>query len=99
MSAAMGFFSRGFKNEFETAVVIEPSVFEPLKFYCIFSLTSLLNTLIFFVVKYESEALARTAKASHIFQQKNWSTVKCLSFGTPKNIKISICSKCKIDYF
>ena len=29
MSAAMGF-----KNEFETAVVNEPSVFEPLKFYC-----------------------------------------------------------------
>ena len=23
------------KNEFETAVVNEPSVFEPLKFYCI----------------------------------------------------------------
>ena len=24
----------GLKNEFETAMVIEPSVFEPLKFYC-----------------------------------------------------------------
>ena len=34
-SAAMGFFSRGLKNEFETVVVNEPSVFEPLKFYCI----------------------------------------------------------------
>ena len=34
-SAAMGFFSIGLKNEFETAVVNEPSVFEPLKFYCI----------------------------------------------------------------
>ena len=34
-SAAMGFFSQGHKNEFETAVVNEPSVFEPLKFYCI----------------------------------------------------------------
>ena len=33
-SAAMGFCSRGLKNEFETAVVNEPSVFEPLKFYC-----------------------------------------------------------------
>ena len=31
----MGFFSKGLKNEFETAVVNEPSVFEPLKFYCI----------------------------------------------------------------
>ena len=29
-----GIFSRGLKNEFETAVVNEPSVFEPLKFYC-----------------------------------------------------------------
>ena len=25
----------GLKNKFETAVVNEPSVFEPLKFYCI----------------------------------------------------------------
>ena len=33
-SAAMGFFSKGLKNEFETDVVNEPSVFEPLKFYC-----------------------------------------------------------------
>ena len=33
--AAVGFFSKGFKDEFETAVVNEPSVFEPLKFYCI----------------------------------------------------------------
>ena len=30
-SAAMGFFSKGLKNEFETAVVNEPSVFKPLK--------------------------------------------------------------------
>ena len=28
-------FSQGLKNEFETAVVNEPSVFEPLKFHCI----------------------------------------------------------------
>ena len=28
-----GTFSKGLKNEFETAVVNEPSVFEPLKFY------------------------------------------------------------------
>ena len=38
-SAAMGFCSKGFKNEFETAVVNEPSVFGPLKFYCIILLT------------------------------------------------------------
>ena len=34
-SATMGFVPRGIKNEFEIAVVNEPSVFEPLKFYCI----------------------------------------------------------------
>ena len=28
-SAAMNFFSKGIKNEFEKAVVNEPSVFEP----------------------------------------------------------------------
>ena len=33
--AAMGFFSMGLKNWFETAVVNKPSVFEPSKFYCI----------------------------------------------------------------
>ena len=35
-SAAMGFCSKGLKNEFETAVVNELSVFEPLKFYCLY---------------------------------------------------------------
>ena len=35
--AAMGFCSKGLENEFETAVVNEPSVFEPLKFYCIYT--------------------------------------------------------------
>ena len=35
-SAAMGILSKGPKDEFETSVVNEPSVFEPLKFYCIF---------------------------------------------------------------
>ena len=33
-SAAMGYFSYGLKNEFERDVVNE-SLFEPLKFYCI----------------------------------------------------------------
>ena len=37
---AMGFFAKGLKNEFETAVVNEPSVFEPLKFYCKYEHTS-----------------------------------------------------------
>ena len=30
-----GSFPLGLKNEFEKAVVNKPSVFEPLKFYCI----------------------------------------------------------------
>ena len=34
-SAGMGFFFKGLKNDFETAVVNELSVFEPLKVYCI----------------------------------------------------------------
>ena len=41
-SAAMGFYAKGLKNEFETAKVNEPSVFEPLKFCCI-------TTFLFFV--------------------------------------------------
>ena len=31
-----GAFSKGLKNEFETAVVNQPSVFEPLNFYCMY---------------------------------------------------------------
>ena len=34
-SGAMRFFSKGLKNEFGTAAVNEPLVFEPLKLYCI----------------------------------------------------------------
>ena len=34
-SATMGFCSKGPKKEFETPKVNGPSVFEPLKFYCI----------------------------------------------------------------
>ena len=45
-SAAIGFFSKGLKNEFETAVVNEPSVFEPLKFYCIMLLRVAVHTFI-----------------------------------------------------
>ena len=36
-SAAVAFCSKGLKNDFETAMVNEPSVFEPPKFYCIYS--------------------------------------------------------------
>ena len=34
-----GISSKGLKNEFETAVVHEPSVLEQLKFYCIYNFT------------------------------------------------------------
>ena len=34
-------FSKGLNNEFETAMVKEPSVFEPLTFYCIYSVTQM----------------------------------------------------------
>ena len=34
-TCSYGIVSKGLKEEFETAVVTEPSVFEPLKFYCI----------------------------------------------------------------
>ena len=36
ITTAMDFFCSGLKNDFETAVVNEPSVLEPLKFYCNF---------------------------------------------------------------
>ena len=32
-----GIFSKGLTNEFETPVENEPSVFEPLNYYCIFN--------------------------------------------------------------
>ena len=48
-NADLGFFCQGLKNEFETAVVNESSVFEPLKFYCIWKpasdILSILQTL------------------------------------------------------
>ena len=43
-TAAIGFFSKRLKNDFETAVVNETSVFEPLKFYCITYLVSNIET-------------------------------------------------------
>ena len=43
-----GIVSQGLKNEFEAAMVNEPSGFEPLKFYCIYDLSNsahgLMNT-------------------------------------------------------
>ena len=42
-SAAMSFYSKGLKNECETARGNEPSVFEPPKFYCICFLYNMVN--------------------------------------------------------
>ena len=41
-------FFKGLKDEFETALVNEPSVFEPLKFYCTYHSSSftLINEII-----------------------------------------------------
>ena len=39
-----GVFSQGLKNEFEIAVVNEPSVLEPLKFYTVFIEIQMLST-------------------------------------------------------
>ena len=41
-------FSKGLKNEFETAVVNKPSEFEPWKFYCIYPFIYLLLVFIYF---------------------------------------------------
>ena len=36
-------FSNGLKNEFETAVINDPSVFKPLKFYCLLQYETFLH--------------------------------------------------------
>ena len=40
-------FSKGLKNEFKTAVVNEPSVFEPLKVYCTFKIKWVVGPALF----------------------------------------------------
>ena len=53
-----GIWSKGLKNEFELAVVNRPSVFEPLKFYCIwFGIT--LECSFCFIVIYSRTSMAR----------------------------------------
>ena len=54
-SAAMRFFSWGLKNEFETAVVKEPSVLDPLKFYCTLKRS---NLFLFFIAYSERKGFA-----------------------------------------
>ena len=53
--AAIGFCSKRLNNEFETAVVNEPSVFEPRKFYCSYvyvGSVSLIHRAIFLSLAY-----------------------------------------------
>ena len=56
-SAAMGFCSKGLKNEFETAVVNELSVLEPLKFYCIRQMNWTLLYLYFHVLRIKNSEI------------------------------------------
>ena len=61
----MGFFSKGLKNEFETAVVNEPLVFEPLKFYCIY-----IHEHIFFDIRGYSEiAVFETTRVNYKYMK------------------------------
>ena len=48
-SCSYGICSKGPKNEFETAMVNEPSVFEPLKFFCIKCLNDTVPVKVMFV--------------------------------------------------
>ena len=52
-----GICSKGPKNEFETAVVNEPSVFEPLQFYCTGEKDPLVRYLELLLVNLYSENL------------------------------------------
>ena len=53
-------FSKGLKNEFETAVVDEPSVFEPLKFYCIKTFTFINGKHLHKLAKRNIQCLCKT---------------------------------------
>ena len=63
-SVAMSFCFKGLKNEFETAVVNESSVVEPLKFYCICC-----NRSVSFVQE-EEEVEKQTTKREHFELKK-----------------------------
>ena len=72
-------FSQGLKNEFETAVVNERSVFEPLKFYCIYNYTlAALRVNKFFLFEYHSVRketnTARNTAEKQILQKSPFQT-------------------------
>ena len=59
-----GIFSKGLKNEFKTAVVKEPSVFESLKFYCTYFISELSKNSILIFVRFENHTEIRSRKAN-----------------------------------
>ena len=58
-------FPKGLKNEFETAVVNEPSVFEPLKFYCITTKTYRYTHSSYYYVNFMSDLVVYLAYSAH----------------------------------
>ena len=84
-----GICSKGLKNEFETVVVNEPSVFEPMKFYCTNdTLVSIFSNVRISCGKYKSLKEER-AKFSDIFMKKtpytkNKRVIYCNNFSTLK---------------
>ena len=90
-----GIFSKGLKNQFQTAMVNEPSVFEQLKFYCMPLILNNQALIVFFIVIFVKSCLQN----DHSVAEGIEDTLMCLSIGTPKNNKFSICSKWKIYYF
>ena len=65
-SAAIGCFSKGLKYEFETAVVNESSVFEPLKFYCTVTIINVIDNQILLVYKQEHHMWVSTVGCSSL---------------------------------
>ena len=80
-SADVGFFSRRLNNEFETAVVNEPSVFEPVKVCCSCIAKQVLSSLVVFhkfykhysqhlISKVESHSKLLTSEGKIFLSQK-----------------------------
>ena len=67
-------FSKELKNKFEPTVVNEPSVFDPLKFYCIFvffSICKILNKMAFRGDKFtHDEGLAKEPLLQNYFEMR-----------------------------
>ena len=75
-------FSKGLKNEFETAMVDEPSVVEPLKFYCISGCVYVTQT----IMESTCSAYASTRRSIHlIYLPENIFTVTETTNATENN--------------